>query len=471
MLTKNEIIKLALRGSTQILAVLLIIMSAGLCLIFWVDNNYNYGWYGDWDYTEDYSWSIRHLEQEILELETRQPPNWEIQVEHFRTEIEYYRFLTEHRISWRDWREFYVREIFYSDAIDKEAAKKLLGSNDWEAFYKLIISERSSALKMMGVSDEMIELENFKYIYSLEHDVSPIDDTWKNQVLNLLTQSKQQIYALEQQNSDKPDNINQLNKLKDEAAILEYRLENNVERVVSYGGMMNIGGFGYITPETDVWTMLEACVMMIPFMSVFIIIIAGGLVSIEFSRGTIKFLLITPVKRWKILMSKYVVMLLTGMAFLAAMFTVFFLLGGILTGFSNMDAVNLVANNAKVTAVPALVYYGQLYLLGACNIAIIATLAFALSSVSRNSALAIAVSIAVLIGGSIIDMMLRFAAGVDWGRYLLFANIDLIGIIYGASGMYMPYKGHTLGFALGVIAVHMVIFILMAWDGFTKKEI
>jgi ABC-2 type transport system permease protein len=212
--------------------------------------------------------------------------------------------------------------------------------------------------------------------------------------------------------------------------------------------------------------------MMIPFMSVFIIIIAGGLVSGEFSRGTIKFLLITPVKRWKILMSKYVVMLIAGMTFLAVMFIIFFVLGGLLTGFVNMDAVNLTANDGIVTSVPAMVYFGQLYLLSMVNIGVISTLAFALSSVARNSALAIAVSVGALIGGSIIDMILRYAAGVDWGRYLLFSNVDLVTILHGGTNfMFEPYKGQTLTFSIGVIAVHMVIFLLMAWDGFTRKEI
>jgi ABC-2 type transport system permease protein len=223
-------------------------------------------------------------------------------------------------------------------------------------------------------------------------------------------------------------------------------------------------------PPNDVWTILEACVMMFPIMSVFIIIIAGGLVSVEFTKGTIKFLLITPVKRWKILLSKYIVMLISAAVLITVMFTIFFVLGGILTGFENMWAVNLSVSNSKVTSVPALLYYAQLYLLSAVPVAVIATLAFALSSFSRSSGLAIAVSIAVLIGGSIIDMILRFNAGVDWGRYLLFSNMDLVPYIYG-SGIFAPYKGQTLTFSLGLIFVHMLIFIFVAWDGFTKREI
>jgi ABC-2 type transport system permease protein len=99
-------------------------------------------------------------------------------------------------------------------------------------------------------------------------------------------------------------------------------------------------------------------------------------------------------------------------------------------------------------------------------------MAFALSSFTRNSGLAIALSIAALIGGNLIDQILRFAAGVDWGRYLLFANVDLVSMFHGGEmAAVMRYPGQTLAFTIGVLVVHMVIFGLMAWDGFTRKEI
>jgi ABC-2 type transport system permease protein len=466
MLVKNEIIKLALRGGTKVLFVLLILMSAGICLLFFVSSENQYNWHDSWDPIESYR-------RELEWVQSDRQHGWEREAERLE-------FLIENEIRRDDWRHEYVQAIYFGshwmvnlpsfNLRQTVQAKEFLAENNWQGLYQLIIDTQSRALGRFA-DNERIEIMNFRFAYALEHDISPGEDSWKNTILNLLGTIKVQIYDLQSRDSNEPDDTVQLNRLKDEQALLEYRVERNISRVVSYGSFMGMySGAHDFFPGTDVWSMMEACVMMIPFMSVFIIIIAGGMVSKEFSSGTIKFLLINPVKRWKILMSKYAVMLITGLVFLAVMFMIFFVLGGILTGFENINALNLTVNNARVTAIPAFIYFVQLYLLGAVNIGVIATLAFALSSVTRSSALAIAVSIAALIGGTIIDSLLRHLIEVDWGRYLLFANVDLVAIIHG-SPMFIPYKGQTLMFSIAVIAVHMLIFLLAAWDGFTKKEI
>jgi ABC-2 type transport system permease protein len=452
MLVKNELIKLSLKIGTQILLILLILASAGLCLIFYFDTARSHTWYGGW------------CEMDELRLELQE---WEQRAhtapddEHAREAIDRLSFMLEHNIKrWDyDWRTEFVDMVYWSGdpVLDRESVKSMIAADDWRGVYSAVIAAAEKS--------ETEEREIWRFRYALEHDISPVDNSWKHAELILLSDAR---YSMEIM--DEIRDAEKIAELKDEAAIMLYRLDNDVPRVVEYGSMMRYMYMGD-RPDTDVWTIMESCVMMVPFMSVFIIIIAGGLVSSEFSRGTIKFLLISPVKRWKIFMSKYVVMLITGMVFLAVMFFIFFVLGGALTGFANMNAVNLSVSNEQVSSVPAFVYYVKLYMLGMVNITVMSSLAFALSSVSRNSGLAIAVSIAALIGGQIIDLILRGLVGVDWGRYLLFANADLVSIIYGGNIMLEPYKGQTLGFALAAIGVHMLIFMLTAWDGFTRKEI
>ena len=64
-------------------------------------------------------------------------------------------------------------------------------------------------------------------------------------------------------------------------------------------------------------------------------------------------------------------------------------------------------------------------------------------------------------------MLILSQLNISWARYLIWANVDLSGIMEG-SGMFM---GQTLTSALAVIAVHMVIFLMIAWDGFTRREV
>ena len=57
--------------------------------------------------------------------------------------------------------------------------------------------------------------------------------------------------------------------------------------------------------------------------------------------------------------------------------------------------------------------------------------------------------------------------GQDWARFLVFANTDLASISKG----YSIFAQHSLTFAVGVLTAHMVVFLLTAWDGFTKRSV
>ncbi|MCL2754109.1 MAG: ABC transporter permease [Oscillospiraceae bacterium] len=477
-LVKNEAIKLLTKVSSKIVLSLAIVVSMGVCLIFFISLNMNDSWrWGGWD---EFEW----LEERITEAQRHKYEGWE-------QEVAMLRFQIEHRISsyGGDWRLGYAQMAFYGNWVRYpdgtrygdylevppfgEGFAQLIVERNWREMHEIIIRSNAEALANKGHDSEIIEMANWQYQYMLDNDISPMEQTWQHGVIHSLDWSRYEVSFLESVavRGDGADEHNKdLQNAKDSAAIAQYRLDNNVSRTVAYGHTMS--NWSSTDDSNDVWSLLEAYIMLMPFMSVFVIIIAGGLVSSEFSKGTIKFLLINPVKRWKIITSKYAVLLATGGVFMVVTLISFLLFGGILTGFNNMSAMYLDVVNGAVTGTPALVYFMGLWVLSGINILVMSTLAFALSSLTRNSGLAIAISIAAVIGGGIIDNILRWTAGVDWGRYLLFANVDLVSVLHGGNmATVAPYPGQTLLFTIGVIAVHMVIFGLMAWDGFTRKEI
>ncbi|MBC8922975.1 ABC transporter permease subunit, partial [Escherichia coli] len=61
----------------------------------------------------------------------------------------------------------------------------------------------------------------------------------------------------------------------------------------------------------------------------FIMVIAADLISAETSAGTMKFLLTRPVKRWRILTSKYISMLLSISAIMVLSAVIAYLISGI----------------------------------------------------------------------------------------------------------------------------------------------
>ena len=97
---------------------------------------------------------------------------------------------------------------------------------------------------------------------------------------------------------------------------------------------------------------------------------------------------------------------------------------------------------------------------------VMSTLAFAISSLVRSTALAIGVSVFTMCIGSTVTQLLG-QLGQDWARFLVFANTDLASISKG----YSIFAQHSLTFAVGVLIAHMVVFLLTAWDGFTKRSV
>ena len=79
-----------------------------------------------------------------------------------------------------------------------------------------------------------------------------------------------------------------------EIAIKEYQIENDIAPVVA----------------KNAWSFMSEGMGAIGIIAVFVIIVAAGMVSSEFSWGTIKLLLIRPISRSKILLSKYLTLLL-----------------------------------------------------------------------------------------------------------------------------------------------------------------
>src|SRR5699024_271444 len=80
--------------------------------------------------------------------------------------------------------------------------------------------------------------------------------------------------------------------------------------------------------EENNWTFMnsQASNIFIVFALLFVIIISSDNVSGEFSRGTIKMLMVRPHSRWKILLSKYVAVLLFSLFMLLLLFVLSWLM-------------------------------------------------------------------------------------------------------------------------------------------------
>ena len=126
----------------------------------------------------------------------------------------------------------------------------------------------------------------------------------------------------------------------------EYRLQNNIKFDISENtSWINSGEFNF-------WSVFCTTTMICSFIGLLVIIIAGGIVSSEFSGGTIKFLLINPVKRWKILVSKYVTTITFGYILIIITYIISAVMSLTVFGADNLSASFISVSDGVVKEIP-----------------------------------------------------------------------------------------------------------------------
>jgi ABC-2 type transport system permease protein len=236
---------------------------------------------------------------------------------------------------------------------------------------------------------------------------------------------------------------------KRQIAINEYRIKHNLSPNAEY----------------NLWTFVTDSSQLIQFAGLFTITIAAGIVASEFSWGTIKLLLIRPINRGKILLSKYLTVLLFGLFMLTLLFVFSALLGTVLFGLPAEATPYLNYFDGKVTEQPMVIHLIIYYFLQSINMVMLATMAFMISAVFRNSSLAIGLSLFLMFTGGQITRFI--AIKYEWAKYILFANTDLMQYFEG-----MPMlEGMTLTFSIIMLLIYFCLFLFLAFYVFQKRDV
>ena len=286
--------------------------------------------------------------------------------------------------------------------------------------------------------------------YRLEHDISYDEFNEQDMLLNNIASMMENEYGdLE---------------VQEKVTKLRYQLENGIYEETS-GKVTSILDTDY-SDELDFWDVMMKIPYIESFIGIIMIMIAGGIVSSEFGQGTIKFLLISPVQRGKILMAKYFTVVSLGFLLMLMMFVVNIPMIGLFFGFDGISAPYLMVKNDEVAVMNSFMYLIRTFMLKSVQVMIYTSLAFMISSLARSSALAIVTGfILSSVDTALITVMAMFK--MDWGRYLIFANTDLLNVYNGGS----PFPQQTVGAALIVVVAHLAVFLLTAWDGFTRRSV
>lgn len=240
----------------------------------------------------------------------------------------------------------------------------------------------------------------------------------------------------------------QMDAMKREVETNNYRLAHNLPP----------------TKSNSLWGFVEGAAGVITLIALFAIVLGGGIVANEFSSGTVKLLLIRPSKRWKILLSKYITVLAYILMMLLTLFITSFVLGGLFFSFKGASEPYLRNSSGVITQVNMISHILGVYGYECVSLIMMVTLAFMISTVFRSSSLAIGIGVFLLLIGNVLTM---FLSRFDWSKFILFANTNLRQYTDGTP----PVKGMTLSFSIIVLIVYFIIFNLVSFIGFNKRDV
>ena len=201
---------------------------------------------------------------------------------------------------------------------------------------------------------------------------------------------------------------------------------------------------------------------------VFSIMISGAIVSDEYSKGTIKSLLVTPYKRSSIILAKFITVIIMTILFIFTSFLAQILIGGILLGFSSLKINVAIYNIASQKMVIMNCFKYFLINLGTYlpQIILLSTLAFMASTVLGSTAFAIAITFCGYIGSSIINgIALSFPKKIF--NYFVTTCWNFNDYLFGGTSIYNVSLKHSIIVCL----IYFILMIIIIFEVFKRKNI
>lgn len=231
-------------------------------------------------------------------------------------------------------------------------------------------------------------------------------------------------------------------------AINEYRLEHDIAPAAS----------------ENMWSFVKTSATLTILVSLFTIVVAAGIVAGEFTWGTIKLLLIRPVTRSGILLSKYIAVLFYGLRMLVLLFLTSMVVGAILFGIADISIPYLSYANGEIVEKSMFSYVMTTYLLNCIDLLMMVTFAFMISTVFRSSSLSIGLALFLMFTG---QQFVQLLSKYEWVKYILFANTNLTQYFEGTPIV----EGMTLYFSIVTLFIYFLVFNLLSWYVFNKRDV
>ncbi|WP_346869817.1 ABC transporter permease [Clostridium sp. UBA5119] len=227
--------------------------------------------------------------------------------------------------------------------------------------------------------------------------------------------------------------------------------------------------------DNDIRNSLDRTYLMYVSVAIILcIIIGGGIVSSEYSTGTVRLLMIRPVSRWKILFSKLISVFIIGYGVLLITVILNIISSGIVNGFGGLatkvisfSGETIVKQNFVISIIPKLLF-------SSISLIFIIALVFAISTIIKNTALAVGLTTVAYLGSSVATMIMA-SLGMRWvGKTILpYMNLSTFITNSDYTEMFKSQYSIVLNSTMGAIqlSVFATILIIASFLVFQKRDV
>lgn len=360
---------------------------------------------------------------------------------------------------------------------DKDAAKKnlddLIEKLNKSTFKEMLISEMNAQKEQLALVEEQIKnsspneirdlneqklylaSEIAKYEMKIDKNIESFAVPMNNNIEDYFA-AKSIVDSINNMDANKitDEDKAQLANSKANMAMAKYNIDNNLNPYeFNFPGFMEnfISEYNFI-------------------MIIIIVVIAGGIVSDEYHKGTIKQLLLKPYTRTQILTGKlFLILILIPVAFIA-LFLINFLVCGIFNGFGDIGQGIAVYNYSKevIDVYDIFTYNIIMFISKLPTYLFVALLTFGLSTVTQSTIVSIIVPLVFNFISNVINLLIS-SYHIKWLRWFITYIWDFTAYI-----LHNEYTGDLLNsfkFNIVIFAIYILVLIIVPYFVFNHRDI
>lgn len=345
----------------------------------------------------------------------------------------------------------------------KEGKEKLQQLEKEAKDCKRLIENKKQDIKVLQfrLENEInYDLGNWK-----NNSIRTVEEELKNVRAVLMTEKEYSLMSAQEGYSMSYDEyVDNFNKTKSETI-------NNI-KTLWYGLENNIPSLNDITDARS--TVDKTYEIYIILAVVMVIIIGGGIVATEFSKGTIRLLLIRPVSRWKVLLSKLLSLLIVGLGVVALGIGILYVSSGVVFGFETYNTPILQMINGSIVQESYINILLPKIMLSCSSLVFITSLVFAISTLAKNTALAVAISMLLYLGaGPLTDVIIGMKQSWIVNTLIPYINASYLRLVPMAGQALKTGFGMEFQYASGAtqLLIASAVILVITFVTFTKKDI